>query len=116
MKKRVVRKKLSRSGGHRKALVRNLVESLFIHGRITTTLPKARFIRPTAEKLITRARVDTQSNRALVRRSIFTDDTLNKLFGEIAPKYQERAGGYTRIIKLGQRQGDNTEMAIIELI
>jgi len=116
MKKRVEGKKLSRAVGHRKALKRNLMESLIVHGRITTTLPKAQFIRSDVEKLITRAAEDTQANRKIVRLRVFTDAAVTKLFEEVGPKYKERAGGYTRIIKLGKRQGDNTEMAVMELV
>jgi len=116
MKKRIIGKKLSRAVGHRKALKRNLMESLIVHGRITTTLPKAQFIRSDVEKLITRAGEDTQANRKIARLRIFTDVAVAKLFEEVGPKYKERAGGYTRIIKLGKRQGDNTEMAVMELV
>lgn len=116
MKKRVEGKKLSRSIGHRKALKRNMLESLILHGRITTTLPKAKFIRSDAEKLITRAAQDTKANREIVRLRVFTDAAVTKLFEEVGPKYQDRAGGYTRIIKLGKRQGDSTEMAVMELV
>lgn len=116
MRKRVTTKKFNRSVGHQKALKRNLLQSLIKHDRIVTTLPKAKYIRSFAEKLITRARVDTQTNRNYVNRIIFDSAVVERLFTEVAPRFTERPGGYTRIVKLGPRQGDATEMAVLEFV
>lgn len=110
---------LGRNPSHRKALRRNLARSLFIHGRITTTVEKAKDLRPFAEKLITIARKDDLASfRRLI--SILDDKEIaKKLRDEIAPQYKDRPGGYTRILKLGldrNRLGDNGERAIIELV
>lgn len=116
MKKRVSGKKLSRSPAHRKALYRNLIQALFDHGKIKTTLAKAKVIRPIAEKLITKARKETPHAYRQIERFFYNKKVAKKLFTEIAPKYKNRAGGYTRIVKLGQRGGDAAEMAVIELV
>jgi large subunit ribosomal protein L17 len=109
-------KRLGRKSSHRKALHRNMVTSLFKHERITTTQAKAGEIKRTAEKLITRAKVDSVHNRRMVAKVLWDKAILNKLFVEIAPLFAERAGGYTRTLKLGQRQGDAAEMVILELV
>ena len=107
---------LSRRSAHRKALHRNMVTSLFKYERITTTKQKAKEIKRTAEKLITRARVDSVHNRREIARFIWDDAVLNKLFTNIGPRMQDRNGGYTRVIKLGFREGDAAEVALLELV
>lgn len=116
MKKRIKGKKLSRSPAHRRVLYRNLIQELFLHNKIRTTLPKAKAIRPIAEKLITKARVGTKHAKQQVEGFFYKKEVAKKLFTEIAPKYKDRPGGYTRIIKLGRRGGDAAEMAVIELV
>jgi len=109
-------KQLSRTYTHRAALLRNLASSLFEHGRIETTTAKAKELRPYAERLITLARKGDIHSRRLAGRKIQNRDVLGKLFDEIGPRYMERPGGYTRILKLGNRQGDAAEMSLIELV
>ena len=109
-------RKLGRTSGHRRALLRNLTTSLFLHERIRTTLPKARELRPFAEKLITLARRDSLHARRLVAAQVADKDVVKKLFSTLGPRFATRPGGYTRTLKLGKRQGDGAEMAIIELI
>lgn len=116
MHNRVGFKRLGRKSSHRKALHRNMVTSLFKHERITTTKAKAGEIKRTAEKLITRAKVDSVHNRREVRKVIWEKDIIIKLFADIAPLFTERPGGYTRTLKIGQRQGDAAEMVILELV
>lgn len=116
MRHRIGYKPLGRKASHRKALHKNLAISLFRYERVKTTRQKARDIRRTAEKLITRAKVDTVHNRRIVRKSIHDPEILAKLFTDIAPRFAERPGGYTRILKLGRRQGDAAEMVILELV
>lgn len=107
---------LSRNASHRRAMHRNMVTSLFRYERVTTTQPKALEVRRTAEKLITRAKVDTVHNRRHVARFIQDEAVLAKLFNDIGPRMKERAGGYTRVLKLGFREGDAAEVAILELV
>lgn len=116
MKKRVKGRKLSRTPAHRKALFRNLIQALFKHGRIQTTLPKAKEIRPLAEKLITKAKPGTPHAFQEIEGFFYQKEVAKKLFDKIAPSYKNRSGGYTRIIKLGRRGGDAAEMGIIELV
>ncbi|MCV7192297.1 50S ribosomal protein L17 [Mycolicibacterium brumae] len=104
------------SSSHQKALLANLATSLFEHGRITTTEPKARALRPYAEKLITHAKKGALHNRREVMKKIRDKDVVHILFAEIAPFYDDRDGGYTRIVKVGNRKGDNAPMAVIELV
>jgi large subunit ribosomal protein L17 len=101
---------------HRKALHRNMVTSLFRYERIRTTKAKAQEVRRSAEKLITRAKLDTVHNRRIVSSRLFDEGVVAKLFTDIALRMKERAGGYTRIIKLGERQGDASEVVILELV
>ena len=108
--------RLGGSSAHQKALLANLATSLFEHGRIKTTEPKARALRPYAEKLITHAKKGTLHNRREVLKKIRDKDVVHTLFAEIGPFYADRNGGYTRIIKLEARQGDNAPMAVIELV
>ncbi|HJR90925.1 MAG TPA: 50S ribosomal protein L17 [Acidimicrobiia bacterium] len=112
-------KKGPRFGGspaHSRHILANLTSSLINQGRVETTLARAKAVRPLAEKMITKAQEDGSANRRSVRRTITDRDTLSKLFTEVAPRYTERPGGYTRITKLGPRRGDGTEMAVIELV
>src|SRR5689334_4283105 len=108
--------RLGGSSSHQKALLANLATSLFEHGRIKTTEPKARALRPYAEKLITRAKKGALHNRREVMKKIRDKDVGHALFAEIAPFYTDREGGYTRIIKVEARKGDNAPMAVIELV
>jgi large subunit ribosomal protein L17 len=107
---------LERMTAHRKALRRNMVTSLFKYERIRTTKTKALEIRRSAEKLITRAKVDSVHNRRIVSARLFDEGMVAKLFTDIAPRMKERPGGYTRIIKLGERLGDAAEVVILELV
>jgi len=109
-------KKLSRNTSHRRALLRNLATALFKYESITTTLQKAKALRPYAEKLISKSKIETLQSRRLVAQSIHEKDILKKLFSDIALRYKNRNGGYLRIYKLGFRKTDGTEMAIIELV
>jgi large subunit ribosomal protein L17 len=108
--------RLGGSSSHQKALLANLATSLFEHGRIKTTEPKARALRPYAEKLITHAKKGTLHNRREVMKKIRDKDVVHTLFAEIGPFFADRAGGYTRIIKVEPRKGDNAPMAVIELV
>jgi large subunit ribosomal protein L17 len=121
MRHRIAGRRLGRSSGHRRALFRNLITELFRHRRITTTEAKARAVRTEAEKLITVAKgsLDKESDaheRRQVLRTVSDKEVVRELFESIAPEYKDRPGGYTRIIKLGPRQGDAAPMAIIELV
>ena len=112
-------KKGARLGGspaHQRLIVSNLATSLFEHGRITTTEAKARTLRPYAEKLITKAKKGDLHNRRQVLATIRDKGVVHSLFEEIAPRFAERPGGYTRITKIGPRKGDNAPMAVIELV
>ena len=108
--------KLGRNPWHRRATLRNLVTNLFEHGRITTTLTRAKAARPVAEKLITLGKRDTLQSRRQAASYIFVPGVTRKLFSEIAPKYADRTGGYTRIIHAGVRVGDGAKVAILELV
>ena len=107
---------LSRTTAHRRAMSRNMVTSLFRYERITTTEAKAKEVRKAAEKLITRAKVDSVHNRRIAAKFIADEKILNKLFTEIGPRMKDRNGGYTRIMKLGFRQGDAAYQVIFELV
>ena len=108
--------RLGGSSSHQKALLANLATALFEHGRIKTTEPKARALRPYAEKLITHAKKGTLHNRREVLKKIRDKDVVHTLFAEIGPFFADRNGGYTRIIKVENRKGDNAPMAVIELV
>ncbi|GJO01919.1 hypothetical protein NJB18091_35890 [Mycobacterium marinum] len=108
--------RLGGSSSHQKALLANLATSLFEHGRIKTTEPKARALRPYAEKLITHAKKGALHNRREVLKKIRDKDVVHTLFAEIGPFFADREGGYTRIIKVEPRKGDNAPMAVIELV
>lgn len=123
MRHRVAGRILGRSSGHRRALRRNLVTQLFLRGQIETTEAKARAIRPAAEKLITLAKRGLQKEpagqvhaRRLAASRLYGKVVVSKLFDEIAPQYENRPGGYTRMVKLGRRRGDNAEMALLGLV
>ena len=107
---------LSRTTAHRRAMSRNMVTSLFRYERVTTTKAKALEVRKAAEKLITRAKVDSVHNRRIAAKFIADEKILNKLFTEIGPRMKDRNGGYTRILKLGFRQGDAADVVILELV
>jgi len=109
-------RQLSRTSTHRAAVLRNLATSLFRHERVETTTAKAKELRPYAERLITLARKGDIHSRRLAGRKIQDRTVLGKLFDDIAPRYTERPGGYTRILKLGNRKGDAAEMSLIELV
>lgn len=109
-------KKLGRPSAHRKSMLRNLVTDLFKYGRIQTTQDRAKETRRIAEKMITLAKRGDLHARRQVLAYVFDESTVTKLFEDIAPKYAERNGGYTRILKLGPRQGDNAEVVFVELV
>ncbi len=116
MKHKIGFNRLGRRAGHRKAMTRNMLTSLFRHGRIRTTKAKALAVRRTAEKMITRAKVDSVHNRRMIGREIKDQETLAKMFTEIGPRFKERPGGYTRVLKLGPRPSDAAEMVILEIL
>ena len=108
--------KLGRTGEHRNAMLANMVCSLIIHKRITTTLAKAKAARSVAEKMVTLGKSGSVAARRLVAARLHQEDAVKTLFAEIAPAQKERRGGYTRILKLGQRQGDAGQKAILEWV
>jgi len=108
--------RLGGSPAHQRLIVSNLATQLFEHGRITTTETKARILRPVAEKLITKAKRGDLHNRREVLKTVRDKSVVHELFTEIAPRFAERPGGYTRITKIGPRKGDNAPMAVIELV
>lgn len=107
---------LNRTSAHRKAMFRNMAVSLFRQELIRTTLPKAKELRRTAEPLITMAKTDTVAKRRLAFARLRDRDVVQKLFNELGPRYQDRPGGYLRILKCGFRSGDKAPMALVELI
>jgi large subunit ribosomal protein L17 len=109
-------RKFSRKSGHRVSMFANLAQALVKHEQITTTLPKAKDLRPVVERLITLAKRGDLNARRLVRARLRDEDLTNKLFSTIAERYKERKGGYTRVMKAGFRYGDKAPMAIIELV
>ena len=125
MRHRNAHRKLGRVSEHRTALLRNQAQALLAHEKIETTVPKAKELRPFVERLITIAKRGVRANdpkgqslsaRRLVMRDILNEDVVTKLFDELAPRFMERPGGYTRILRLGHRRGDAAEVAQIELI
>jgi large subunit ribosomal protein L17 len=116
MRHAVKGRKLGRTTSHREALFRNQLQSLVDKEKIVTTLPKAKELRPIAEKVITRGKHGTLHDRRWVLRWVLKRDLVKKVFDEIAPRFTERPGGYLRIVKLGPRQGDGAEMAVLELV
>ena len=109
-------RKLGRATDHRKAMLRAMVTYLLENEKIETTVTRAKEVRSMAEKIITTAKTDNLHSRRQVLAYVTKEDVVKKLFEEIAPKYEDRNGGYTRIIKIGPRRGDAAEMAIIELV
>ncbi len=109
-------RKLGRDSAHRKALYANLAGALFEHGRIQTTLAKAKEVRPIAEKMITLARRGDVHSRRQALAFLRSQDVVYKLFSDVAPRFEGRPGGYSRIVKLGPRPGDAAEMAYLELV
>jgi len=116
MRHRLADKKLGRNSAQRKALLRSLVTSFLDKERINTTLAKAKALRPVAEKIITLAKKNSLHARRKVLRFVYKKNVVKKLFEDIGPRFTERPGGYTRIIKTGQRAGDGAQLAIIELV
>src|SRR2546423_12629353 len=116
MRHGMVNRKLGRTSAHRNALFRNQLSSLIEHERIITTLPKAKELRPQIERLVTLGKNDSVHNRRRAERVVSEDSLVKKLFDTLGPRFTERPGGYTRIIKLGPRRGDASEMAILEFI
>jgi len=116
MRHRVKSQRLGRDSAQRKALLRNLVTSFLEKERISTTHSKAKAVRPIAEKMITLAKTNTLHTRRRALSYIYKKDVVKKLFEDIGPRFTERPGGYTRIVKLGPRAGDGAEMAVIELV
>jgi len=109
-------RKLNRTSEHRQAMLRNMAVSLLQHEAIKTTVPKAKELRRVVEPLITLAKVATVANRRLAFNRLRDRDVVTKLFNELGPRYQTRPGGYTRILKMGFRVGDNAPMAFVELV
>lgn len=116
MRHRVRGRKLGRTTAHRTAMFRNQLTALFTHERITTTVAKAKELRPLAEKMVSQARTGTLSNRRAVLTMVPDKEIVRRLFDDIAPRFSDRPGGYTRILRLGRRRGDGAEMAIIEFV
>ncbi|WP_243342409.1 50S ribosomal protein L17 [Anaerococcus sp. AGMB09787] len=110
------KRKLGRRSDHRDAMLRNLVQSLFDNGRIETTVTRAKEAQKMADKMITLGKKNTLHTRRQAAAYLYKPSTLQKLFNEIAPEYEERNGGYTRVLKLGPRRGDGSERAILELV
>jgi large subunit ribosomal protein L17 len=109
-------RKLGRDSAHRKALYANLTASLIEHGRIKTTVAKAKEVRPVAEEMITLGRRGDVPARRQALKFLRSQDTVHKLFSDVGPRFSDRPGGYSRIVKLGPRQGDAAEMAYLELV
>jgi len=116
MRHRYSGRKLGRTGAHRRAMFRNMTASLVEHEFIKTTLPKAKELRRVAEPLITLAKKDSVANRRLAFSRLQDKAAVGKLFGELAPRYENRPGGYIRILKCGFRSGDAAPMAYVELV
>jgi large subunit ribosomal protein L17 len=112
----MVNRKLGRTSAHRNALFRNQLASLIDRERIITTLPKAKELKPQIERLVTLARIDSVHTRRQAAKIVAEDANVQKLFGTLAPRFANRPGGYTRIIKLGPRRGDAAEMCILEFV
>jgi len=109
-------RKLNRTSAHRKAMLQNMMNSLIEHEAIKTTLPKAKELRRVIEPMITLARADSVANRRLAFARLRNSDSVTKLFTDLGPRFKPRPGGYTRILKMGFRVGDNAPMAYVELV
>jgi len=109
-------RKLNRTSAHRKAMLQNMMNSLIEHEAIKTTLPKAKELRRVIEPMITLARADSVANRRLAFARLRNSDSVTKLFTDLGPRFKARPGGYTRILKMGFRVGDNAPMAYVELV
>ncbi|MDY0068805.1 MAG: 50S ribosomal protein L17 [Porticoccaceae bacterium] len=116
MRHRYSGRKLNKTGSHRRAMFRNMIASLVEHEVIKTTLPKAKELRTFAEPLITLAKSDSVANRRLAFDRLRSKQAVGKLFNELGPRYDQRPGGYIRILKCGYRTGDNAPMAYVELV
>ncbi len=116
MRHRKSGRQLNRNSSHRKAMFKNMANSLFLHETIRTTLPKAKELRRVVEPLITKAKIDSVSNRRNIFSKLRDDASVAKLFTQLGPFYKDRPGGYTRILKVGFRTGDKAPMAIIQLV
>lgn len=116
MRHRKAGRKLNRTASHRKAMFQNLAQALLKHEQIVTTLPKAKDLAPIVEKLITLAKKGGLANRRLAVSRLQDEELVTKMFVELADRYKERTGGYTRVLKAGYRHGDNAPMAVIELV
>jgi len=116
MRHRVAHRKLGRTFSHRRAMLRNMVTEFIEKERIVTTLPKAKELRSVAEKMITLGKKEGLHARRQALSYIRKKDVVHKLFADVAPRFADRNGGYTRIIKLGMRKGDNSELAILEMV
>ncbi len=114
MRHNVKGKKLGRDSAHRKALLKNLSTSLIEHGSVRTTLSKAKYVRPYVEKLVTKAKVNNLHKTRQIKAGLTSNEMARKLVTEIAPSFSKKPGGYTKIVKLDKRPGDNTQMARIE--
>jgi large subunit ribosomal protein L17 len=109
-------RKLNRTSAHRQAMLRNMMNSLIQHEAIKTTLPKAKELRSVIEPMITLAKVDSVANKRLAFSRLRDRDSVTKLFADLGPRFAKRPGGYTRILKMGFRVGDNAPMAFVELV
>jgi large subunit ribosomal protein L17 len=109
-------RRLGGSASHQKSILSNLAQELFWDEKVTTTVAKAKMLRPYAEKMITKARTGSLHARRLILKDIEDTEVVTRLFDEVAPRYAERPGGYTRLVRLGPRRGDGAEMAIVELV
>lgn len=116
MRHRKTGRRLGRTAAHRRALKRNMAEALFRHERIRTTVAKAKELRPYVERLITLSKSDTVHARRLFAREIQDRKLIQRVFSEVGPRFENTNGGYTRIIRLGNRHGDGADMAILELV
>ena len=116
MKHKIKGKKLNRSSSHRKALFKNMAQAIIKHEQIITTLPKAKTMKPIVEKLITLAKKGSLHAKRQAYSKLRDDKMVTKLFGTLATRYADRAGGYTRVLKAGYRYGDAAAMAVIELV
>ena len=116
MRHKIGYKKLNRTSEHRKALIKNMLNSLIKYEQIVTTLPKAKLIKPQAEKLITLGKKKNLTNTRVLISKLQDKTNANKILNTLSKRYEKRAGGYTRIVKFGYRYGDNSPMAVIEFV